>query len=152
MRYFAFLSVWGKSPFGYYRVVVERKTVPRPIICFCNFFLSMESRCNSSSPRGKSSLNAKGCSRGAQARIQGGPGGPGPPFDPRFWGPKIEHFGALFYFSIIFFASLRSVYYFFNMLLFQSSNSKNFPASLYSAYYFSLRTLFLVLFSHILGY
>ena len=56
----------------------------------------------------------------------GGPGGPGPPLDPRFWGPKIEHFWALFNFSIIFFASLHSAYYFFNMLLFQSSNSKIF--------------------------
>ena len=56
----------------------------------------------------------------------GGPWGPGPPPDPRFWGPKIEHFWALFNFSLIFFASLRSAYYFFNMLLFQSSNSKIF--------------------------
>ena len=32
-----------------------------------------------------------------------GPQGPGPPLDPRFWGPKIEHFWALFNFSIIFF-------------------------------------------------
>ena len=52
--------------------------------------------------------------------------GPGPPLDPRFWGPKIEHFWALFNFSLIFLASLRSAYYFFNMLLFQSSNSKIF--------------------------
>ena len=56
----------------------------------------------------------------------GGPRGPGPPPDPRFWGPKIEHFWALFNFSLIFFASLRSAYYFFNILLFQSSNSKIF--------------------------
>ena len=56
----------------------------------------------------------------------GGPGGPGPPPDPRFLGPKIEHFWALFNFSLIFFASLRSAYYFFNILLFQSSNSKIF--------------------------
>ena len=55
-----------------------------------------------------------------QARIQGGPLG------PWFWGPKIEHFWALFNFSIIFFALLCSAYYFFNMLLFQSSNSKIF--------------------------
>ena len=54
------------------------------------------------------------------------PGGPGVPLDPRFWGPKTEHFWALFNFSIIFFASLRSAYYFFNMLFFQSSNSKIF--------------------------
>ena len=33
----------------------------------------------------------------------GGARGPGPPPDPRFWGPKIEHFWALFNFSIIFF-------------------------------------------------
>ena len=57
---------------------------------------------------------------------RGGPGGPGPPLDPRFWGPKIEHFWALFNFSIIFFASLCSSYYFFNMLLFHSSNWKIF--------------------------
>ena len=57
---------------------------------------------------------------------RGGPGGPGPPLDPRFWGPKIEHFWALFNFSLIFFASLCSAYYFFNMMLFQSSNSKIF--------------------------
>ena len=59
------------------------------------------------------------------------PGGPGPQtprpsLDPRFWGPKIEHFWALFNFFIIFFASLCSAYYFFNMLLFHSSNSKIF--------------------------
>ena len=58
-----------------------------------------------------------------QARIQGGPR---PPLHPRFWGPKIEHFWALFNISMIFFASLRSAYYFFNTLLFQSSNSKIF--------------------------
>ena len=40
----------------------------------------------------------------SQVRIQGGgPGGPGPPLDPRFWGPKFEHFWALFNFSLIFF-------------------------------------------------
>ena len=55
----------------------------------------------------------------------GAPGARAPP-DPRFWGPKIEHFWALFNFSLIFFASIRSAYYFFNMLLFQSSNSKIF--------------------------
>ena len=39
-----------------------------------------------------------------QARIRGGgTRGPGPPLDPRFWDPKIEHFWALFNFSIIFF-------------------------------------------------
>ena len=52
--------------------------------------------------------------------------GPMSPFDPRFWGPKIEHFWALLNFSIICFASLCLVYYFFNMLLFQSSSSKIF--------------------------
>ena len=54
------------------------------------------------------------------------PGGARVPPDPRFWGPKIEHFWALFNFSIIFFDSLHSAYYYFNMLLFQSSNSKIF--------------------------
>ena len=34
---------------------------------------------------------------------RGGPRGLGPPLDPRFSGPKIEHFWALFNFSIIFF-------------------------------------------------
>ena len=67
MTYFAFHSVWGKSPVGYYRVIVERKMVPRPIICFCNFSLSMESRRISSSVRGKSSLRLKICSRDAIA-------------------------------------------------------------------------------------
>ena len=38
-----------------------------------------------------------------QVRIQGGTLGARPPLDPRFWGPKIEHFWALFNFSIIFF-------------------------------------------------
>ena len=58
-----------------------------------------------------------------QVQIQGGPR---PPLDPKFWGPKIEHFWVLFNFSIIFFASLCSAYYFFNMLLFHSSNWKIF--------------------------
>ena len=49
-------------------------------------------------------------------------GSRGAPLDPRFWGPKIEHFWALFNFFIIFLGSLRSAYYFFNMLLFHSSN------------------------------
>ena len=35
----------------------------------------------------------------------------GAPPDPRFWGPKIEHFWALFNFSLFFFASLRSAYF-----------------------------------------
>ena len=57
---------------------------------------------------------------------RGSGGGAGLPLDPRFWGPKIEHFWALFNFSIFFFASLHLAYYFINMLLFQSSNSKIF--------------------------
>ena len=48
------------------------------------------------------------------------------PLDPRFWGPKIEHFWALFNFFIYFFALLCSEYYFFNILPFHSSNSKIF--------------------------
>ena len=52
--------------------------------------------------------------------------GPRPPLDPKFWDPKIEHFWALFNFSIIFFASLCLTYHFFNILLFHSSNSKIF--------------------------
>ena len=38
-----------------------------------------------------------------QVRIQGGAPGARAPPDPRFWGPKIDHFWALFNFSIIFF-------------------------------------------------
>ena len=41
---------------------------------------------------------------------RGAPGVRAPPLDPRFWGPKIEHFWSLFNFSIIFFASLCSAY------------------------------------------
>ena len=78
----------------------------------------------------------------------GGPRGPGPPPDPRFWGPKIEHFAALFNFSIIFFASLRSAYYFFNMLLFHSSNWKIFQPRFTRHVFSHLQ----VLVSHILGY
>ena len=56
------------------------------------------------------------------------PGGPGArtPLDPSFSGPEIEHFRALFNFSIIFFASLCLAYYFFNILHFHSSTSKIF--------------------------
>ena len=79
---------------------------------------------------------------------RGGPRGPGPPPDPRFWGPKIEHFAALFNFSIIFFASLRSAYYFFNMLLFHSSNWKIFQPRFARHVISHLQ----VLVSHILGY
>ena len=71
-------------------------------------------------------ITLSGKLKNLQARIGRGTWGPGSPLDPRFWGPKIEHFWALFNFSIIFFASLCSAYYFFNMLLFQSSNSKIF--------------------------
>ena len=85
---------------------------------------------------------------GLQPRIQGGPRGPGPPPDPRFWGPKIEHFAALFNFSIIFLASLRSAYYFFNMLLFHSSNWKIFLPRFARHVISHLQ----VLVSHILGY
>ena len=85
-----------------------------------------------------------------QVRIRGGgPGGPGPPPDPRFWGPKIEHFWALFNFSIIFFfASLRSAYYFFNMLLIHSSNWKIFQPRFARHVISHLE----ILVSHILGY
>ena len=55
------------------------------------------------------------CRRGSKGVAPGAQ----PPLDSRFWGPKIEHFWALFNFSIIFLASLRSAYYFFNMLLFR---------------------------------
>ena len=55
------------------------------------------------------------------------PGGPrGPPLTLDFEAPKLSIFGALFNFSTIFFASLCSAYYFFNVLLFHSSNWKIF--------------------------
>ena len=57
---------------------------------------------------------------------RGGPGGPGPPLTLGFEAPKLSIFGPYLIFPLIFFASLRSAYYFFNMLLFQSSNSKIF--------------------------
>ena len=61
-----------------------------------------------------------------QARIQGGRGpgaqGPGPPLTLGFEAPKLSIFGPYLIFTYFFFASLCSAYYFFNMLLFQSSN------------------------------
>ena len=76
----------------------------------------------------------------------------GRPLDPRFWGPKIQHFWALFHFSIIFFASLHSAYYFFNILLFHSSNSKIFQPCFAWHMISHLDIFILVLVSHILGY
>ena len=80
--------------------------------------------------------------------------GPGArtPFDPRFWGPKIEHFWALFNFSIIFSASLCLTYYFFNMLFFQNSNSKIFQPRFTRHMISHLQVFVLVFVSHILGY
>ena len=75
------------------------------------------------------------------------PGARAPP-DPRFWGPKIEHFWALFNFSIIFFASLHSAYYFFNTLLIHSSNWKIFQPCFARHVISHLE----ILVSHILGY
>ena len=49
------------------------------------------------------------------------------PLAPRFRGPKIEHFGAYLIFPY-FFAWLHSAYYFFNIFLFHSSNSKIFQS------------------------
>ena len=83
-----------------------------------------------------------------QVRIQGGASWARAPPDPRFWGPKIEHFWALFNFSIIFFASLRSAYYFFNMLLIHSSNWKIFQPRFARHVISHLE----ILVSHILGY
>ena len=57
---------------------------------------------------------------------RGAPGARATPLTLGFEAPKLSILGALFNFSIIFFASLCSAYYFFNMLLFQSSNSKIF--------------------------
>ena len=57
----------------------------------------------------------------------------GPPLGPRFWGPKIEHFGALINFSIIFLASLSLAYYFFICCLFivQIQKFSNLASLLY---------------------
>ena len=71
----------------------------------------------------------------------GGPGGPGPPLTLGFEAPKLSIFGPYLIFPQFFFASLRSAYYFFNMLLIHSSNWKIFPASLRSACDFSPRNL-----------
>ena len=62
-----------------------------------------------------------------QVRIQGVPGDRVLPLDPRFWGPKIEHFRSLFNFFHIFFASLCSSYYFFNISFFIFIKFKTFP-------------------------
>ena len=82
-----------------------------------------------------------------QAQIQGNPGARAP-LDPRFWGSRIEHFWDLFHFFIIFFASLCSAYYFFNMLLFHSSNWTIFQPRFAQHVISHLE----VLVSHILGY
>ena len=50
----------------------------------------------------------------------------GGPLDLRFWGPEIEHFGPYLIFPSFFFALLHLAYYFFNILLFHSWNSKIF--------------------------
>ena len=59
------------------------------------------------------------------------------PLDSRFWGPKIEHFWALFNFSII-----RSAYHFFDMLLFHSSNSKNFHLNMVNSKFHLIQSFF----------
>ena len=60
---------------------------------------------------------------------RGGARGPGPPPPhPKFWGPKIDHFGALSNFFLIFFASLRSAYFFFNILLFFTIRIQKFSS------------------------
>ena len=77
-----------------------------------------------------------------QVRIQGGaPGARAPPLTLGFEAPKLSIFGPYLIFPQFFFASLRSAYYFFNMLLIHSSNWKIFPASLRSACDFSPRNL-----------
>ena len=58
----------------------------------------------------------------------GGPGARAPPLDPKFWGPRIEHFGALSNFFLICFASLRSAYFFFNILLFFTIKIQKFSS------------------------
>ena len=110
-------------------------------VLFCILFFNKSKPIHHRKYKQHDSVSSRG-SRG------GGPGGPGPPPDPRFWGPKIEHFAALFNFSIIFFASLRSAYYFFNMLLFHSSNWKIFQPRFARHVFSHLQ----VLVSHILGY
>ena len=58
-----------------------------------------------------------------QVRIQGGaPGARAPPLTLGFEAPKLSIFGPYLIFPQFFFASLRSAYYFFNMLLIHSSN------------------------------
>ena len=85
---------------------------------------------------------------------RGGPRGPvglGPPLTPGFEAPKLSIFGPYLIFPLFFFASLRSAYYFFNMLLFQSSNSKIFQPR-FARHMISHLQVFLVLVLHILGY
>ena len=61
-----------------------------------------------------------------QVWIQGAPGAQVLTLMLGFEAPKLSIFWALFNFSIICFASLCLAYYFFDMLLFHSSNSKIF--------------------------
>ena len=73
----------------------------------------------------------------------GSGGGQGPPLDPRFWGPKIEHFWALFNFSLIFFLPrfarhiISSICCFFKVQIQKFSSLTSFS----SAYDFSPRSL-----------
>ena len=78
---------------------------------------------------------------------------PGGRRDPRFWGPRIEHFWALFDFSIIFFVPhftrhiISLICYFFIVQIQKCSSL----ASL-GIWFLTYKSLFLVLVSHILGY
>ena len=77
----------------------------------------------------------------------GGAPGARAPLTLGFEAPKLSILGPYLIF-LIFFASLRSAYYFFNMLLFKVQ-IQNFPASLRSAYDFSPRSLcFSLSFTH----
>ena len=116
--------------------------------CLPQCMLGTPPGCDLDTPRPDPPTSPLGLGLDTSRGSRGGPRGPGPPPDPRFWGPKIEHFAALFNFSIIFFASLRSAYYFFNMLLFHSSNWKIFQPRFARHVISHLQ----VLVSHILGY
>ena len=75
---------------------------------------------------------------GSSGADPGGAPGARPPLDPRFWGPKIEHFWALFKFSIIFLP--RFTRHIISLICSQFK-FKIFAASLRSAYDLSPRSV-----------
>ena len=59
----------------------------------------------------------------------GGPRGPGPPpLTPSFEAPKLSILGPYLILFLIFFASLRSAYFFFNILLFFTIRIQKFSS------------------------